>query len=420
MSLPSAVVLIEGVAVECNVLHAVIRHGRDDATSQPEADAATLELVGELPASAVIGARLTVLASVPWETGPGYERFAGRITDVLIGWDDVDVPTGTLIAVGELADMGRRVIGAAPYPAELDGTRVNRAIGAAGVSTDPIRSDPGYLTVLARDVDAQPALVVAGDAAYDGGGMVWQATDGAVLYADAFHRRAAAIALELVACDLPLSLTWSQGLEGLANDVSVRYGIAVGGGDQPEVTADDPSSIAAYGTHAASLTTRIEAESDAQERANLILARQAAPAWVLSSLAFELTSPGIGFALTSALLRLEMHDLLNVTGMPAGAPMPGAFVFVEGWSETIDGTGAWRLELLVSDYCRTAPAPQWDESSPGWLWDTIDPALTWDSVTCLPPFLAGYPDRWVDVPSSQRWDNLDPLIEWDEWTGRPA
>jgi len=415
---PAAVVLIEGVAVECDVLHAMIRHGRDDPSSQPEADAATLELVGPMPASAVIGARVQVLAAPSWETGER-ERFAGRITDVLIAWDSVDIPRGTLIAVGELADMGRRMIGEAPYPAELDGTRVNRAIAAAGVSTDPIRSDPGYLEVLARDVDAQPALTVAADAAFDGGGFLWQATDGAVLYADAFHRRAAAIALELVACDLPISLAWSQGLEGLANDVAVRYGVAPEGGEQPEVRADDPSSIATYGTHAASLTTRIADEPDAQERANLILARQAAPAWVLSALAFDLQSPAIGFSLTSALLGLEMHDLISVTGMPAGSPMSGAFAFVEGWSETID-PGSWRLELLVSDYCRTAPAPQWDETDPGWLWDSIDPALSWDAITCLPPFLTGYPDRWVDVPSSDRWDTLDPSIAWDEWAGRTS
>jgi hypothetical protein len=265
-------------------------------------------------------------------------------------------------------------------------------------------------------VDAQPAMAVAADAAFDGGGFVWCATDGAVLYADAFHRRAAAVVLELVACDLPVSLAWVQALDGLANDVSVRYGVAPEGGEQPEIRADDPSSIATYGTHAASLTTRIAVESDAAERANLILARQASPAWVLSALSFDLQSPGVGLALTSALLALEMHDLISVTGMPAGAPMTGAFVFVEGWVETID-PGAWRIELLVSDYCRTAPAPQWDDVSPDWVWDGLDPALTWDAITCLPPFVAGYPDRWVDVPSSQRWDTLDPSIEWDEWKG---
>jgi len=418
MTLPAAIVLVDGLAVECEVMHATIRHGRDDPSSQPEADAATIELVGQLPAVATIGARVSLLALDPFDASES-ERFAGRITDIRTGWASLDVPLATIIAVAELADMGRRIIGAAPYPAELDGTRVNRAIVAAGVTTDAARSDPGYLTVLARDVDAQPALVVAGDAAYDGGGFLWCAKDGAVLYADAYHRRNAAIAVELVACDLPIELTWSIGLEGLANDVDVRYGVAPGGGEQPSVHADAPGSIATYGTHGASLTTRLADEPDAQARANLIVARQSEPVWILSSLGFPLQSPGVDYELTTALLALEVHDLISVSGMPAGSPMTNAYVFVEGWVETID-PGSWSIELLVSDYCRTATAPEWDDVAPGWLWDGLDPGMTWDSITCLPPYVAGYPDRWVDVPSSQRWDELDPAIEWDEWEQRNA
>jgi len=410
MTLPDVTIEIDGAPVECDVLQAVIRHDRDDPSSHPEADAATLEIIGAMPAGAVIGAPLTVYALEPITATP-IPRFAGRISDVRIGFEDVDLPSGTLIAVGELADMGRRVIGAAPYPAEADGTRVNRAIVAAGVSTDPIRSDPGYLGVLARDVDAQPALNIARDAATDGGGFVWQATDGAVLYADAFHRRAPAVSFALEACDLPVSLAWQQGLEGMANDVRVRYGSAT---PQPEVSASDPASIAEFGTHGASLSTRIAGVSDAQERANLIVVRQSTPAWTLSSLAFALESPGVDVALTVDLLRAEVHDLINVTGMPAGSPMASAMVFVEGWTETIVA-GGWTLELAVSDYCRTAPAPQWDDVAPGWTWDGLDPGLTWDAISCLPPFVSGAPGRWVDVPASLRWDQVPPATTWDTW-----
>jgi hypothetical protein len=410
MSLPDISIEIDGASVECDVLQAVIRHGRDDPSSHPEADSAVLDIIGAMPAGAAIGAALTVYALDPITAVP-VPRFAGRISDVRIGFEDVDLPSGTLIAVGELADMGRRVIGDTPYPAEADGTRVNRAITAAGVSTDPIRSDPGYLGVLARDVDAQPALNVARDAATDGGGFVWQATDGAVLYADAFHRRAPAVAFSLEACDLPVSLAWMQGLEGMANDVDVRYGP----GATASKHADDPASIATYGTHGASLSTRIESASDAQERANLIVVRQSEPAWTLSALRFALESPGVGLALTSQLLGAEVHDLINVTGMPAGSPMTSAMVFVEGWTETIVA-GGWALELSVSDYCRTAPAPQWDDVMPGWLWDGISPGMTWDAISCLPPYVSGAPGRWVDVPASQRWDTVG-TTQWDQWTG---
>jgi hypothetical protein len=406
LTVPAALVRIEGVSAECAVQHATIRHGRDDPSSQPEGDSATLELVGPMPDGVEIGARLEVLARFG-ETD--YPRFAGRVTDVAIGWHSVDVPSGSIVAIGELADLGRRVIGDAPYPSESDGVRVNRAITAAGVLTDAIRSDPGTLTVLARDVDAQPALAVATDAAVDGAGFVWQATDGAVLYADAQHRRKALPVAELDACDLPLSLAWSKGLEGLANDVRVRYGPAE---PQAEVHVTDAASVAELGTFGASLSTRLASAADANARAQLIAVRQSRPAWVLAALALDLY--WVNPLLTLELLGLEVHDLVAVTGMPAGAPMTSALVFVEGWTETIS-PGAWQIELAVSDYCRTAPAPAWDDLDPALTWDTLNPAQTWDSSTCVPPYVGR--GRWADVPSSLRWDQVAPSETWDTWTG---
>ena len=406
MTVPEALVRIEGVSAECVVQHASIRHGRDDPSSQPEADSATLELVGPMPAGVEVGATLELLARVG---GTTYPRFAGRVTDVAIGWHSVDLPAGTIVAVGELADMGRRVIGDAPYPAETDGVRVNRAIAAAGVRTDAIRSDPGTLTVLARDVDAQPALAIAVDAATDGAGFVWQATDGAVLYADAQHRRAARPVVELDACDLPLSLSWTKGLEGLVNDIRVRYGAA---NPQPEVHVTDAASIVDLGTFAASLSTRLASAGDANARAQIVAVRQSRPTWVLASLGMPLE--WLDAQLSLALLELEVHDLLSITGMPAGAPMTSALVFVEGWSETI-APGSWQIELAVSDYCRTAPAPSWDEVDPLVTWDTLDAGLTWDASTCVPPYVGH--GRWADVPSSLRWDLVAPSETWDTWTG---
>lgn len=404
MTLPAAIIRIEGVAAECEVLRAAMHHGRDDASSQPKGDSATLELVGVLPAEAAIGAAIAVLAE--W-AGSEIPRFAGRITDLAVAWDSVDVATATIIAVGELADMGRRIIGDAPYPAESDGTRANRAIAAAGVATDPIRSDPGTLQVLARDVDAQPALTIATDAALDGDGFLWSATDGAVLYSDANHRRGAELALELDACDVPLTVQWRQALEGVANDARVRYGT---GSPQPEIHATNPASIAELGTFGASLSTRLATAADADARGQLITVRQAWPAWVIDGLGFPLEF--LDAALTDELLRLEVHSLISLTGLPSSAPAASAQLWVEGWAETITG-GSWLLALAVSDYCRSAPAPEWDDIAPAYTWDSMPAELTWDATTCLPPPMPT--GRWADVPADMRWSTVEPALEWDEW-----
>jgi len=403
----------------CVVSSATIHHGRDDPASQPDASTATIELIGALPAGVDIGTVVRVLADLG--ASQSRSRFAGKVTDVAVHWDDVDQPMATLICAGQVADMGRAVIGDTPWPAELDGARAARAISLAGVYTDPTLQDPGTVTVLARDVDAQPALVVAGDAAEDGAGMLWQDRSGRVAYADALHRRNAPIALELDACHVPLDATWSKAIEGLANDLRIRYGIVpTDGTDQAELHVTQASSISTYGRYDASITTRLQDQAAAQQRADLILARQAVPAWVLSGLGLPLELlPAEDWSLVVALLTLDVGSLLSVTGLPAGSPYTSALVWVEGWTETIEaavggGPGHWQIDLATSDYCATAAVPRWDDVDAAITWDTYGSA-TWDGASCLPPTPSR--GRWDDTASSLRWDTVDDTITWDTWAG---
>lgn len=83
---------------------------------------------------------------------------------------------------------------------------------------------------------------------------------------------------------------------------------------------------------------------------------------------------------------------------------------MEGWSERL-GFGVHELELTVSDFCRTAPPPRWDDVPPETTWDTV--TGLWDSWACT-----GQPTpdlgRWNDVPASTRWDMVPPEVDWDE------
>jgi hypothetical protein len=402
------------------VLEATVRHGRDDPGAAPSADTLTADLRGLLPAGVDIGSEVSLVAELDGQLFP---RFAGRVTDLATGYGrNVDDPIAQLVAAGALAGMGHRIIGDEPWPTELDGARVNRIIGLAGVPTDPLRTDPGTVELLGRDVDAQPALEVAQAAAGDAGGIVWQATDGAVLYADADHRRGTVVALELDACLIPAGdIRWGRTLEGLVNDLRVRYGVAPEGSEQPELRRTDPASIAARGTYAASVTTQLLDEAAAASRADDVIVRQADPAWTLSGVTLDLglftreLGPVDDLEHTLAVLGLEVHDLVALSGMPAGSPATQVLLFVEGWVEQVRW-GAWSLQLVTSDYCRTVPAPRWDDVDPGWTWDTVDPALTWDGSTCLPPLGPG-PGRWSDVPSTTRWDTVPAAATWDTWEG---
>jgi hypothetical protein len=405
------------VDVTCLVDDVSLVHGRDDASSQPTASSATLNVTvsptAPLPAAVDIGAWLVVTTVLD---GERFTRFTGRVTDMAIGWDDAGENTpeagfGQIVAIGVLADYGRRIIGEAPFPQELDGARVARVFAAAGLALNPATSDPGVVAINPRDVDASNALEVAQAAAEDGGGIVWETRAGDVRYADAEHRRNAIVDLDLDACDLYVSPTWARNLGGLVNEITLGYGVKPDDGDLPTIVAADAASAAAYGRYEYSVTTEIATQADAQKRALLILTRNRAPSWQLNAL--PVAVPELDVAQTRALLGLDVHGLVRVTGLPATGSTPTSFAaWVEGWTERL-AWGVHELELTVTDYCRTSPPPRWNDLDPALTWDQTPG--TWNDATCLGP----QPNRgrWDDVPATTRWDMVDPALTWDTWKG---
>ena len=278
---------------------ASLAHGRADADSQPEASSVTLDLSRGLTVTqpelelVEVGAGITVTTLV---AGSPFTRFQGTITDISYGWDDAgedtpDRPLGQVLATGILADLGRRVVGAEPFPQELDGNRVARVMAAAGISLDPFYSDPGTVQVIPRDIDSQPALEVAQETASSAGGMVWQTRDGLVRYADADHRRGLLPTLKLDACDVLVTPTWRRTTEGLINQVSVIYGVEPEGGERPSYSASNEQSIARYGRYELSTTTELAELPDAYSVASAVLAQNSTPTWVMGRAASGCEEP---------------------------------------------------------------------------------------------------------------------------------
>lgn len=177
-----------------------------------------------------------------------------------------------------------------------------------------------------------------------------------------------------------------------------------------EIHVTDPTSIAARGLYATTLSTRLASAYDAENRGLLILARQADPAWILAGVAVDLQLiPEAAATPTAEVLNLEMSSLISIQEMPTGSPYTETILWVEGWTETITW-GAWRIDLAVSDYCRTAAQEIWDDVDATTTWDTAED-ITWDDVGCVPPTTAG--DSWNAVPSAEHWDTVDPTITWD-------
>lgn len=404
------------VDVSCLVDQVAIRHGRDDADSQPEASSATLDLAlpfdtDTFPGTLEIGAGILVETRAGAATFP---RFTGTITDIAYGWEEAGEQTpnrltGQVIAVGPLADLGRRIVGDIPWPQERDGARVAGIMAAAGEPLDPLYSDPGTVDILGRDVDSQPALDVIHGTAESANGMLWETVTGDVRYADADHRRGISVGLELDACDALVTPMWKRSTEALVNKVSLGYGPTPEEGEQPRYLAERADSIARYGRYEFTTTTELAEAGDAFSLGQLLLTRNSSPVWIMAELPVDMA--GLDPARTATLLGLDMHSLVALTGLPsAGSAPTSANLWLEGWTETL-AWGVHDITLAVTGYCRTVPAPTWSDVPVENTWDVV--SGSWDEASCMgPPVMLG---RWNDTPASTRWDLLPVDTTWDGW-----
>lgn len=410
------------IDISCWVDEVSIVHGRSDPDGQPDASACTLTLVdddGTMPSVLEIGRFLFVETNLnpPTDDPVWRTRFVGRISDYDLGWEEAgeatpDTPIGQVIAVGPLEGMGRRSVGSVVMPAENDGARVARIMAAAGYGA-PATIDPGTVGLIARDVNVTDALSLAQSVAADARGVLWEDKAGTIGYADAEHRRAAPVALALDVCDVLTTPTWRKTTAGLINEVAIGYGVPAAGADQPRYTATDADSVARYGRYGFESTTQLAALADATALGQLLLVRNKTPPWNMAALPIDVA--GLDAADTATLLELDMHSLIQLTGMPAVVDVPTtANLWVEGWAETL-AYGRHDLVLNVSGFCRTAPAPRWDDVPAAYTWNTIDAAMTWDSATCLGPITSE--GRWVDVPATTKWNQVPIGVTWDTWTG---
>ena len=166
------------------------------------------------------------------------------------------------------------------------------------------------------------------------GGIIWSTPAGDVRYADANHRRGTVAALTLDACDVLVTPTWRRTTEALVNDVSIGYGTTPEGGEQPRWLGDRPDSKARFGTYGYTTATELAAAADAAALGTMLLTRNSSPVWVMTALPVAVGD--LDAAGTAALLGLSMHDLVELTGLPAAGTVPtSTYLWVEGWTETL-------------------------------------------------------------------------------------
>jgi hypothetical protein len=333
--------------------------------------------------------------------------FSGYVTDIAADLYDPGIGSTpaaiySIIAVGPLARLSRRVVLDGGRPSELDGTRITAALSTGLATTweelpngdwdsldptltwetfdpgyDPTIIDPGIFTLAALDAtdSGYTALEVAEEASRSGAGYLYETLDGRVGWANADSRGTATAYL-----DIPNSVIGSNGLRSsasisnLVNRVTVTY-------DGGAETSQDSASIQRYTLFSRRISTTLANASNASDRADEFIERHAYPAINLDSFSIRLDTL-TDDTLIDELLEVYQNTPVNLTGLPATlgyTQIPG---FVEGTTLTLDRHRA-DLRLTVSDATLSFGSIRWSAIPQSLVWDDLPATLTWEDARSL-------------------------------------
>jgi hypothetical protein len=386
-----------------------IRMGRDDVMDQPQPGYASIRLWTDASEPLNVTLSQSVSIAINKGTSGTQQIFYGTISDIEISLDaygsEGSIAVYSITAVGPLAQLNRRLVGASNFAKEFDGTRilnilteafatewnnVSPTLTWAGLpvdvtwnSYDAIDQDlvdnlsinidtPGQYELMAYSDGQADAYTLAVEAANSGRGVLWEGGDGDLHYDD-FLARSTATPLELTADDilaqgLRTAAQWGE----IVNDalVSYRAGIA---------EARDERSIIFYGQLTGTRSTQLHNLADAQNQAADFIESRAYPRMYPETITVPLHSPTVSDATRDALVAVYNGLRVNTEALPAvfGTTFDG---FVEGYT--------WNLTRYTAELALTCSA--YSETYSSIIWYQLPPTTTW----------AGY------TPSTTEWNDL--------------
>ena len=386
-----------------------IRMGRDDVTTQPQPGFASIRLWTDASEPLDVALSQSVSIAIDKGTTGTEEIFYGTISDIDISLDaygsDGSIAVYSITAVGPLAQLNRRLVGAAGFAKENDGTRILNilseafltewddvaptltwaglpvgttwdsydAVGQALVDSLVGNIDtPGQYELMAYNDGDADAYTLAVEAANSGRGVLWENGTGSLHYDD-YLARSLATPLELTADDilaqgLRTAAQWGE----IVNDAIVSYRAG-------EAEARDEQSIILYGQLTGTRSTQLHNLADAEAQAADFIESRAYPRMYPETITVPLHSPTVSDATRDALAAVYNGLRVSTTELPAvfGTTFDG---FVEGYT--------WNLTRYTAELALTCSA--YSETYSSIIWYQIPPTTTW----------AGY------TPSTTEWQDL--------------
>ena len=281
--------------------------GRRDVMEQPQAGYASIELHTDADSPLNVSLSESVSVFIKNSAGVNQQIFGGVISDIGISLQSYgeigSIAIYSITAVGPLAQLNKRVAGAAGYAKEFDGTRVKNILTDAFLTswTDvaptltwqdlPTTTTwatydgtnislvnnlatyvdvPGTYELMAYSSGDANALTLAQEAAQSGRGVLFESEDGDLHYEDYGSRASNPIitltADDILAQGLQTAAQWSE----IVNDADVTYRAGT-------ENARDETSIITYGQLQGSRSTILHNQSDAATQAAAFIQTRAYP-----------------------------------------------------------------------------------------------------------------------------------------------
>jgi hypothetical protein len=402
------VTIDDTITIANNTLSGItINYGRQDVLEQPGPGFATLSFWtdGDSPLDIELSDKIEIDIN---KGTTGTERiFTGTISDIIVTFDaygqDGSIARYSVTAVGPLAQLNKR-LSAATYAEERDGTRVFNILSDAfvtswddlvgntswtnapdGISWAAYDADTDALVAsLPSDVDTPGqyilvayadgktnALTLAQDAANSGRGVLWEASDGFIIYDD-YAARAFATPYELTADDvlaagLMVDAKWGE----IYNYVDVVY--ATGTSSNENIISQQ-----IYGVLVGSKTTTLKNASDALAQATDYIKSRAFARVYPSAITVPLHSPTVSDATRDQMT--EVYNGLYITCNDLPPVMGGELkAFVEGWQWSLTRYTA-ELTLFLSAYSETYSREIWLQVPQTITWATYNNSVIWENA----------------------------------------
>lgn len=396
MTIPVTSVELDATVVDAvTIADITISHGRTNTNEQPSPASATVTL---LTANGTVvpevGMTLVITSTV---AATDYVRFRGRVTSVNAQWATTTV-TATSDALGRLARL------AAPdytFNSNLTGVGENilqvlTASGALkGVYALTYTYSQGDTTVL-------PELVIPSGnvlsqcqalANFDVSGVFYETPDGNLVFEDStdrpFPNGTSADIYFYTAISgggpSPILKDWQavQSLDTLTNSAVVTYGSPTA-----SVTVTDDTSVSTYGLYGTAIEFPVVSASDAIRKASRVVANASIPRTTANPITVELNELASG--VQASLLAATVGTSVGWLPSPTSSGIPGLpeACFIEGWTERIQGQGAYEgrhtMALTLSDVALTRTMQTWADVPSTRTWAGVGGTITWYSTAGTP------------------------------------